>query len=460
MARHVSRRKGGVMAKPSPAQYRKIILARRHGVPWRIATALLVGAGEVDGISPALALAVCEQESGFRNVWGHDPEPNGGTSGVGGRVVTKARYAAYKQARGSTGRGGMQGVGPMQLCVSPDTRILTSSLEWLPAESVVEGQGIVAFDEEGVAGDSHPKTLRRYFRTANVEAMKVETMERVRVITDQRELVVTPNHPILTWRPERYTWCRAEHLGVGAVVPSVPVWEADKSYGSGYLAGQFDGEGCFTVGKAVEGRAFSRLLWSQTADSPDIPHVRAALEERGFETRWHKRPARGWAGAHSTGRPVAAISIGGSWLEQARFIGSTRPRRMLRHPRLSEMWEQRQLNGCGRDTVVAVEPMTPGPMVAHQTTTRTLLTEGLLSHNTWWQFQDRADKAGGCWRVEANIRVALHNLGEMVRARGEEGGLAVYNGGPSNPNLQYAHQVINGRGTNQGRVGWHAILNP
>jgi soluble lytic murein transglycosylase-like protein len=55
--------------------------------------------------------AVLEQETGGgANVFGHDP-----TIFAGAGVVTRLKYLAYKNARGSHGQGGMQGVGPMQL---------------------------------------------------------------------------------------------------------------------------------------------------------------------------------------------------------------------------------------------------------------------------------------------------------------------------------------------------------
>ena len=38
-----------------------------------------------------------------------------GATLVGGKIVTKAAYRAYKARRGPTGHGGMQGVGPCQL---------------------------------------------------------------------------------------------------------------------------------------------------------------------------------------------------------------------------------------------------------------------------------------------------------------------------------------------------------
>jgi hypothetical protein len=66
------------------------------------------------GLSQSLGLALRTQETGIKgdgNVFGHDASGNH----VGAGRVTKAKYLAYKKKRGSTGRGGMQGVGPLQL---------------------------------------------------------------------------------------------------------------------------------------------------------------------------------------------------------------------------------------------------------------------------------------------------------------------------------------------------------
>lgn len=62
------------------------------------------------GITPALALAMLEQESGGKNVFGHDP-----TIFVGAGQVTKAKYLDYRAKRRASGNRLMQGVGPLQL---------------------------------------------------------------------------------------------------------------------------------------------------------------------------------------------------------------------------------------------------------------------------------------------------------------------------------------------------------
>jgi soluble lytic murein transglycosylase-like protein len=62
------------------------------------------------GISPSLALAILEQESGGDNVFGHDP-----TIFIGAGTVTADKYFEYRRQRRASGNRLMQGVGPMQL---------------------------------------------------------------------------------------------------------------------------------------------------------------------------------------------------------------------------------------------------------------------------------------------------------------------------------------------------------
>lgn len=82
-------------AKANGAQYslRIVIEARRAGIPI------------------SLGFALVEQESGFRNVYGHDPVAN--RAPKGGRV-TKHNYLNVYLPDRKAGRG-MQGVGPCQL---------------------------------------------------------------------------------------------------------------------------------------------------------------------------------------------------------------------------------------------------------------------------------------------------------------------------------------------------------
>lgn len=98
------------------------------------------------GLPVSLAFALVEQEStNGANVWGHDPAPNGHTSSLGGKPVTRATYLSYRDVRGPSGRGGMQGVGPLQLTWWEFQDIADSYGGcWVPKHNLRVGFGVLA----------------------------------------------------------------------------------------------------------------------------------------------------------------------------------------------------------------------------------------------------------------------------------------------------------------------------
>jgi cold shock CspA family protein len=81
--------------------------AKKHGANYSLR---IVKEARRAGIPISLGFALIDQESNFKNVFGHDS-----TIFRGAGNVTKGKYTAYKQQRGPHGKGGMQGVGPAQL---------------------------------------------------------------------------------------------------------------------------------------------------------------------------------------------------------------------------------------------------------------------------------------------------------------------------------------------------------
>jgi hypothetical protein len=73
---------------------------------------------------------------------------------------------------------------------------------------------------------------------------------------------------------------------------------------------------------------------------------------------------------------------------------------------------------------------------------------------TFYTYQDRADKLGGCWVARHNIHVAFTDLAAMVAKHGESKGLAVYNAGEAGwrNGREYAHSV------QQRQAKWHGRL--
>lgn len=70
---------------------------------------------------------------------------------------------------------------------------------------------------------------------------------------------------------------------------------------------------------------------------------------------------------------------------------------------------------------------------------------------TWWEYQDAADRLGGCWVAANNIRVGFTTLATLIRDHGEHDGIAAFNGaGPAAQ--RYARQV------KAKQDHWHEVL--
>ena len=70
---------------------------------------------------------------------------------------------------------------------------------------------------------------------------------------------------------------------------------------------------------------------------------------------------------------------------------------------------------------------------------------------TWYELQDQADLAGGCWVPEHNMTVGLKNLRSLVKQHGPARGVAAYNGAGDAAD-RYSRLVWDRQ------RAWHAIL--
>ncbi len=272
--------------------------------------------------------------------------------------------------------GHRSGPGDLDLtiyCHNPASKVLTAQLDWAAIGDLTVGQHLVTFDEGSPSRRRH-----RHFSTGIVTAIETRIMERWRVVTSQGETIVTPGHLFFVRREcqcktcranntRRARWLRADELQSGDAIYSLPVWESERSWESGYLAGQFDADGCLNFTGST-----SRLSWAQKAGRPDIPYVEQLMAGRGFKTRTNGPTRSG----------CSAVHVAGDWTEQMRFLGTVQPQRLLRHPELNRLWEARSLQACGRATVQETAPLPDGPMVAMETSTRTYIADGLLTHNS------------------------------------------------------------------------------
>jgi hypothetical protein len=122
------------------------------------------------GIPISLGAALVEQESNFRNVFGHDPVKTGQ---IKGGPVTRARYLRYKAMR-KAGRG-MQGVGLTQLTFFAfQDRADKLGGAWKPANQLRVGfqllrdlieqhgqaEGIARYNGTGPAAERYSREVR------------------------------------------------------------------------------------------------------------------------------------------------------------------------------------------------------------------------------------------------------------------------------------------------------------
>lgn len=255
-----------------------------------------------------------------------------------------------------------------EYCLAPDTRVLTGGLRWVALGEVSEGDELVGFEES-------PGTRRgREWRPTTVV-----TTQRIRRpcyqlrLSDGTKIVASAEHQWLNKVSETYGWIATDRIRDEATCPRwstkmiklFDVWDEDLSWGAGYLAAAFDGEGWLT--QTSNGHRKDRLLLGfAQRDNAMLTLVQEQLEARGF-------PYSTYGGSQG----VRQIYMLGGVPEVMRFMGSLRPRRLLGNMKPL-------VNGQMRGRTVAVEECTfigEQEVVALKTTTGTFVAEGFASHN-------------------------------------------------------------------------------
>jgi hypothetical protein len=286
-------------------------------------------------------------------------------------------------------------------CHDPAARVLTASLEWREIASLAIGDELISFDSEPGSHARH-----RHFKTGRVTGTQARVMERVLITTSHGETTVTPDHRFLirSKTAPRMRWLRASDLRPGDKVYALPMWETDQSWEGGYLAGQFDGEGCLHFSKTPS----SQLQWSQSGGRPEVAAIEEILAAKNFPTR-----------RHSASNGCVAVYIAEDWVQQMRFLGAIRPRRLLRHPELARLWEARSLQVCDSAVVGEVRELSPGEMVAMEVDTHTYIADGLLSHNSLRKFCSLALKGNPSILLLFNVPdskcMVLEDIGRELR---------------------------------------------
>ena len=258
-----------------------------------------------------------------------------------------------------------------QMCVAPETRVLTADLQHIPASEVTVGMELVGFDEEPSYPGKH-----RQFQPATVEAVSRPVLPSYRIVlSDGTQVTASEDHRwLVTTAGRRTVWKATKDLAsTDRIFKVSEVWHQDRSYEAAYLAGMFDGEGCLTI------RPDGKIAGTNMAQRPGLvlEQTKKFLADRGFMF-WESKRNEARNGVHHVG-------IAGGRSEVMRFLGSVRPVRLV-DKATSCAWGtvgRHSRDGFEHPTVVSLEYVGEIETVAFRTSTRTFVAEGLASHNSY-----------------------------------------------------------------------------
>lgn len=282
------------------------------------------------------------------------------------------------------------GRGATSYCLDPETPVLTADLRWVPIKSVMPGDAVVGIDEFPERAQGSERNGQRKLRRATVLAKAFTTKKAYRLTfdngrsvtcsADHRWLVRRSSGP-LDWRvtkgPTEFHSLKVGHQIVQVVEP----WEEDDSREAGYLSGVYDGEGSLNRGgKRGLGACGLSVCFTQ---NPGLVLDRTLdlLKEKGFSPQ----PSNSHAYLHD-GKCEQWVIRG--LAESLRFLGQMRPERLV--ARASAAFEGVSLRGKGSSrytqppkvaTIVKIEELPEQLLVDIQTSTKTFLANGLVSHN-------------------------------------------------------------------------------
>lgn len=254
-------------------------------------------------------------------------------------------------------------------CVAPETLILTADLSWVRADSLKSGDSIVGFDEHGDEG------THRRMRKSLVSSSELIQKKRLRLnLSNGHSVVVSDNHQFLCKKyPSTHVkvWRKAKNIKPGCVIFSATPHPQDMQgeatdYELGRLSGFLDGEG--SVPKLNDFGSW-HLGWGQIPHSAhqDMKRIASLI---GAEFREHDDNLN----------LCKSVVFKGSW-NSLHALVATRPLRLV----ANEPWDNGPLprgDAAVSVSVVSVEVLDVGPVVALETTTHTFIAEGLLSHNS------------------------------------------------------------------------------
>lgn len=281
------------------------------------------------------------------------------SSGPNMQQVTKALRPAFIPRDGFV-------LADFDYCVAPVMRVLTSDLKWIEAGDLEIGQKLIGFPEAVGKGVGR---VHQYEETEVTSIKRLTRPGKVIVLSDGREILCSAEHRWLSFTngtSGMRTWVESQNLKPGDIISTLTEpWDETQTLQEAediaYLRGFLDGEGWVTQ---------TGMGWGQL---PGIVHDEVLKVSKRLGIEWvQSSHMNNGVIQHRVGNMARTLNI----------LGRIRPHRLL--PKARQAWEGRQTYGKFNTGVFVVEVFDAGEqeVIAIGTNTKTLIVEGLLSHNS------------------------------------------------------------------------------
>ncbi len=264
-------------------------------------------------------------------------------------------------------------------CPTPEQRVLTDDLRWVPAGDLRIGDGLFSFDEHPHEIGSCGKRRRR-MRPARVVVAEPVKRTIIRLeLEDGSSIRASSEHPwlVATKVSRNQTWKTSEELFTAVMQGRrrymhkfIEPWSTIETYKTGWLSGMYDGEGYLSIFN----RGGMQMGVSQKP-GPVLAELENTLSSLGFS----------YSGCHTGTSGTVSLQSKGGWRGIVTLLGTIRPMRLLSTFTAALHREDfcKQLDGV-RSPLKIVNAYNEGDewVAGIETTTHTYLCEGFGAHNS------------------------------------------------------------------------------
>ena len=297
-------------------------------------------------------------------------KPYGGNAMNILKTVGKSFVVGHKQCLDIAIRptiDGKQQIGIINgACLTPDHKVLTADLRYIPLGDVKVGDEIVSVDEH-TEGSNH-----RRFKTGKVLAHKIEKDVVYKVmLSDGTEFKVTDDHKWLVKTGSTYLWKETNQLRMGTrITKALDTWETLSTYDAGWLSGIYDGEG--TYGVRASGNSVCAQMAVYQKEGLVLNKMKQVMNDIGFLVN----------SSVATNRNCVEIKVQGGVKNIAKLLGMLRPVRLLNKFKPEHLGRLKTTD-AENPTVVSIEKIGDMDVVRIHVDEATMVVDGFVHHNCY-----------------------------------------------------------------------------